>query len=195
MNLSFKKSVNVLNFFAMKEGGIINKAKAIKLIWLSDRLHGRKYGRKIMSDSKYIVMKSGIAASKIIDVIDNNITQEEIDYKNSFIEKVGDLEYKTVNGSDINVFSKSDIEILDIIYSTYGCFNESELFKIMKTFPEWKNNEPLLISNYVVEVNEEDFFLDPQNKEYYNVFDEDFEYLLAAKNLFEEHYFISNLFK
>jgi len=48
VGFNHKKAVQTLAYFAQKEGGVINKMKAFKLIWLSDRLHLRKYGRPIL---------------------------------------------------------------------------------------------------------------------------------------------------
>ena len=60
---SYKKATQALNFFALKKDGKINKMKAIKLIYLADRLHLRKYGRPIVGDI-YWAMKLGPVGSR-----------------------------------------------------------------------------------------------------------------------------------
>jgi uncharacterized phage-associated protein len=50
LGFNYKKAIQTLAYFAQKEGGVINKMKVFKLIWLSDRLHLRKYGRPILND-------------------------------------------------------------------------------------------------------------------------------------------------
>jgi hypothetical protein len=40
----------MLNFFAIREGGRLNRMKAVKLVWLADRLQLRKYYRSITHD-------------------------------------------------------------------------------------------------------------------------------------------------
>ena len=41
-----RKAVQALNFFSLKNGGKIEKMKAIKLLWLSDRVHSTEIRKK-----------------------------------------------------------------------------------------------------------------------------------------------------
>ena len=70
-NFDYRKSTQVLNFFANKQGGQINKMKALKLIFLADRYHIRKYGRLITNDV-YVAMKHGPVPSTTKDISEYN---------------------------------------------------------------------------------------------------------------------------
>jgi len=59
---NYRKAIQTLVFFAEKENGTINKMKAYKLIWLSDRWHLRNYGRSILNDT-YFALKFGAIPS------------------------------------------------------------------------------------------------------------------------------------
>ena len=66
---SCKKGTQALNYFARKKNGKINKMKAIKLIYLADRYHLRKYGRPVVGDD-YWAMKYGPVASSTLNIAD-----------------------------------------------------------------------------------------------------------------------------
>ena len=62
----YKKATQALNFFALKEGGTINKMKALKLIYFADRYNLRKYGRPVRNDD-YWAMGYGAAIRKRLE--------------------------------------------------------------------------------------------------------------------------------
>jgi hypothetical protein len=63
----YKKATQAVNYFAQRSGGIINKMKAIKLIYFADRYHLRKYGRPITND-EYLAMDYGLVSSGVKDI-------------------------------------------------------------------------------------------------------------------------------
>lgn len=63
----YKKATQALNFFALKEGGTINKMKALKLIYFAERYHLRKYGRPVTNDD-YWAMGLGTVPSGSRDI-------------------------------------------------------------------------------------------------------------------------------
>ena len=83
---NYKKAVQALNFFAKEDGGTINKMKSIKLIWLADRLHLRKYGRSITGD-EYFALPNGPVPSATRDVLECNNFMDDIasDYASEYI--------------------------------------------------------------------------------------------------------------
>lgn len=88
LGFNFRKAVQALNFFAVKEGGTIDKMKVIKLIWFSDRAHLRQYGRPILMD-RYLAMKYGPVPSKTKDLsgFDNSFLDEnERNYRDTYIK-------------------------------------------------------------------------------------------------------------
>ena len=101
---NYKKAIQALNYFALKNGGSLNKMKAIKLIWLSDRYHIRKSGRTITGDV-YFALPYGPVASCTRDILENNtLSQEELEYKKSYIEVINKYNYKSVGEFNSKIF-------------------------------------------------------------------------------------------
>ncbi|WP_027001479.1 Panacea domain-containing protein [Hugenholtzia roseola] len=142
----YKKAVQALAFFAQKSGGRLNKMKAIKLIWLADRLHLRKYARTITGDI-YFAMPYGPVASSTRDLLEHNdrlLSQVELEYTCLFLGKFEKYEYSHINSPDLSVFSKTDIECLCLIYDAFGNFDAFTLSELSHQFPEWRAYEALL---------------------------------------------------
>lgn len=58
---AYRKAAQALNYFAIQNGGEIEKLQALKLIYFADRYHLRKYGRPITND-QYWAMNFGPVA-------------------------------------------------------------------------------------------------------------------------------------
>lgn len=140
----YKKAVQALNYFACLKGGSLNKMKGLKLIWLSDRFHLRKYGRTITGDS-YYALKFGPVASKTKDILDNSyyMGAQELEYSNQFLTK-DNYEYASLNPPLLKVFSKTDMEAFDSVLNAFGDLNEFQLSELSHNFPEWKKFEAQL---------------------------------------------------
>ena len=184
---SDKKAIQALNFFASKAGGKINRMKAIKLIWLSDRAHLRKYGRPILSD-KYYAIKLGPIPSKTknFSEAEGLMSDEVKTYRNNNIEPVGQNEFKSLAAPDMNVFSQSDIETMEKIFATFGHYDKYRLSNLSHKFPEWKKYENFLKVNVTgrKRMSFDDFFKDtPESSEY---FTESEELLNLSKEVFED---------
>lgn len=188
---SDKKAIQALNFFATKEGGEINRMKAIKLIWLSDRAHLRKYGRTILSD-KYYALSYGPIPSKAKTLSEANDFNDPsvIPYRDSFIEPKGEHFFISKQIPDLNVFSDSDIKIMEKIYVLFGDRDEFQLSELSHKFPEWKRFEKHFKENgsrRTIQI--EDFFTD--TKESAKYYKESQELLNLSKEVFEEGCFIN----
>jgi uncharacterized phage-associated protein len=193
IEFDYKKAVQTLNFFALKEGGKIDKLKALKLVWLADRYHLRNFGRPIINDT-YFAMEYGPVASSVKDLAsfcylsDSEDNYEKI-YLEEFLKKADEYGIESVKGIDKQVFSKTDIEVLDTIYSEYGKIKPFDLAKISHKFPEWKKFENSLKSGVSREVMDyRDFFSNPEEDGFKNIFNESGEQLIMSKNIFEESY-------
>lgn len=148
LEFSYKKAVQALNYFASKEkDSKIDKLKVIKLIYLADRLHLRKYGRPITND-RYWAMPLGPVGSSVKDIaeISGFLAEDESEYVSSFLSKEGKFDLKSNKGVDASVFSPSDIDALHIIQETYGLFPTNKLIDEVHKFPEWKKFENSLSS-------------------------------------------------
>jgi uncharacterized phage-associated protein len=175
---NYKKAVQALNFFARKSSNFtLNKMKAIKLIWLADRFHLRKYGRPIIGDV-YFALPYGPVPSTTRDIVEENnisLSEEELQYSKDFIENESKYKYKSIKDCDLKVFSKTEVEAFDKIFSTYGGLSQFKLSDISHLFPEWKRFEsrlkqrissryPMSYMDFFSNVNDGfDLFQDPED--------------------------------
>lgn len=167
---NLKKTVQALNFFATKENGRINKLKALKLIWLSDRYHLLSNGRMITNDT-YFALPNGTVPSITRDILEQNeisLNEDELTYSSCYliVDSRDRYLYNSISPVDEQVFSQSDINSLQLIYETYGKLTWNQLSDLSHTFPEWKRFESGLSKKIAsrYEMNIEDFFLLPENQ-------------------------------
>ena len=165
-NCDPEKVTQILNFFAIKSGGSINKLKAIKLAYLADRFHLRKYSRLISNDD-YIAMKLGPVPSKALDIAecDEYLDEETKDYSRQYIKPEGKYDIKSVGSLDEIVFSESDIEALNFAWDNFGHLGKYELAELTHKYPEWKRHEMVFEASAKLRVPMDllDFFDDPSS--------------------------------
>lgn len=161
---NYKKATQALNYLVEANGGVLNKMKAIKFIWLADRLHIRKYGRMITSDV-YFALPFGPVASTTRNILELNevfLTKIEFDYCSEFIENSDKYNFSSRKEPNLKVFSKTDIETLKIVLNQYNNLTEFQLSDLSHSFPEWKRYESSLnaklASRFEIDIN--DFFID-----------------------------------
>ncbi len=191
LKFNYKKAIQALNFFAEKEGGEINYMKALKLIWLSDRKHIRRFARPIVNDD-YYALKNGPIASKVKDFTqDNNsfIEEYESEYRNLFLKTSDKFHFKSISAPVLNVFSKSDIQIMEDVYNEFGKHDQFTLSKISHNYQEWKRYENLINAGVSrVSMDYSDFF--DGNDSFFN---ETKEMLDIARDIYKENCAIANL--
>ena len=167
LTFNYKKAVQALNFFANKDGGCINKMKAIKLIFFADRFHLRKYGRPIVND-EYFAMPYGPVCSGVKDIAEMSIWlgEKEGEYAVKYLRTSGKFEVEAIKGDPdwIKIFSKSDLEALSFSWDNYGKMSEFDLAETAHQYPEWKKHEKKLKTQSRARMNYEDFFEDPTEK-------------------------------
>lgn len=189
LGFNYKKAVQALNFFAISSGGKINKMKALKLIWLSDRLHLRLYGRPILNDT-YFALNYGPVASNTKDLAEDTsfLSEEEKDYRNEFITNIDNYYYASLKSVDKKNFSKSDLDAMALIYNEFGEFDKFALSEESHKYPEWKKFEGLLASKSAsrFEMDYEDFF-SSYTKGENPIFDNDLEFLEESRGVFQEN--------
>jgi uncharacterized phage-associated protein len=145
---SYKKATQALNFLARKkDGNTINKMKAIKLIYLADRLHLRKYGRPVTGDI-YWAMKLGPVGSKTKRAAELDLPENILSYTKKYIKPTDDKKHSliSIKEPDLNVFSKTDIECLEKVYDTFSDRDQFELAELTHKYPEWPKYEKELKS-------------------------------------------------
>lgn len=135
--LEFEKLVQVLVFFATKNGGKVNKLKAIKLLFFADRYHIRKYGRPVVW-STYYAMKNGPVSSEALDVENLHLDSKRAKEVNRFLEKKEKFSFESKENVNEDVFSETDLEALNFAWNVFGHFGEFELANITHAYPEWR---------------------------------------------------------
>jgi uncharacterized phage-associated protein len=139
-----KKGTQAINYFARKKKGQINKMKAVKLIYLADRYHLRKYGRPIVGDT-YWAMKLGPVGSytlNLANLSENNLDKDCFKYARAYLtHPKDDLENQEMVSQkevDMEVFSQTDIEAFERIYQEFGDKDQFELARVITHgYPEW----------------------------------------------------------
>jgi len=165
-NYNYKKAVQALNHYALKQGGSINKMKALKLIYLADRYHLRKYGRLITNDT-YFAMEYGPVPSAVKDIVERSFILGEIEskYSQKYIAQVDKRHFRSKGSVENKVFSQSDIEALDIVWKRYGSYDQFELAKLTHKYPEWKKHKRALDTSPRIQMALEDLFENLENSE------------------------------
>lgn len=193
--LNYKKATQAINFFASKtRGKEINKMKAIKLIWLADRYHLRKYGRPVIGDD-YIAMQNGPVGSLVRDIAQNNDYLEELEkeYRKKYLENVDKLTVRSINDVDGDVLSETDIEALDFALKNFSELSQFDLVELSHKYPEWAKFKDVLEvqkSASRKRMSYLDFFSNPNNVED-DKFRQDEEVTETAKEIFKEDYSIA----
>ena len=182
-----KKAVQALNLFAVRGGGSMNKMKALKLMWLADRFHLRKYGRTIIFDF-YVAMENGPVPSLTRDILQQNAmgaSNEALEYSNKYL-RTTQYDYSSVANTNEGVFSSSDLEALGVVFDTYGGLGKYELRDLTHEFPEWKKWEDGIKNKKFKshEMDYNDFFLSAGDN--HALFTDDAETLGLVQALFSK---------
>jgi uncharacterized phage-associated protein len=177
-----RKSTQVLNYFAIKAGGQINKMKALKLVFFADRYHLRKYGRLITNDN-YVAMQQGPVPSATKDIAEANDYLDDAtkSYSQEFVRPSGNWKLKSVNEVDESILSESDLEALQFAWDTFGHLTQFQLRDVTHSYPEWARLKDILVVGSCVEMNLFDFLKDPPPG-----FDKCFEVNKEDKSLIKE---------
>jgi uncharacterized phage-associated protein len=192
---SYKKATQALNLLARKKDGKINKMKAIKLIFLADRLHLRKYGRPIVGDM-YWAMKLGPVGSLTKNVAElSSISEEALAYAKKYIKPVDEKKqtFASIKQEDLSVFSKTDLECIESVYNKFSDKDQFELAEITHEFPEWiKHKKELDGGKKRVKMDYDDFFVDSLKGD--DLFSQNKSDLEMAKESFSEQKEVSAFF-
>lgn len=118
----------------------ISKIYALKIVYLADRYHLRKYGRTITEDT-YWAMDYGPVASETKRYIESVASGDEappafLSIKN---DSRGHQEIKVVGPVDESYLSETDIEAIDAALAE-ACVHD-DLISFTHLFPEWKKHE------------------------------------------------------
>jgi len=200
MEFNLKKWVQIINYLAELEKEknkkpSIDKLKVLKLVWIADRLHLRKYWNPIVWDT-YFAMKFWPVASgikNICELNDSYLSAKAIKYIAKYLQKFSH-KVRTKNKTDLSQFSESNIEIINEIFNKFWNENSFKLVDFTHNYPEWTKFKEKLESWEIIQANMNylDFFKNTTSQD--NIFDIDDEYLESSKNIFKENYNFSRLF-
>lgn len=198
LEFDYKKATQAINYLIKKEGGAIDKLKLIKLMYLADRYHLRRYGRPMVNDA-YLAMPLGPVGSSVKDIAEfsNFLDESERSYAGTFLA-TGATPNTVVSITDVDksVFSESEVEALNFAYNEFGKLPASKLVDLTHRYPEWNKFKSALQSKETTRepMSYSDFFENPSNGGE-DKFALDSDVLEASKELFEEDYKIAERWK
>jgi uncharacterized phage-associated protein len=181
----FKKSIQLLNFFAISTKGNLNKMKSLKLMWAAERWHLRNYGITIIDDD-FFAMKLGPVPSYTKDMAEgcNFLSEEELEYRKSNIESVDNYSFRSLNKFEDSLFSQSAIKAMEISFKEFSKYSPFDLADITHLYPEWSKFSHLIPSVYSrVDMDYIDFFKDPQVNSF-SIFNQDIDLLNIMRDMF-----------
>ena len=121
-----EKLVQALAFFASRGVKDLDTLKAVKLLYFADREHLLKYGRPIVGDDYYCMKNGPIptnALGQIQDVLSPNPTGDHDPLFDEYFTVSRSTKYPRLVSKkepDLDVFSASDIEVLEAVLKMYG---------------------------------------------------------------------------
>jgi uncharacterized phage-associated protein len=143
-----------------------SKLKLIKMVWLADRLHLRRFGLLLTAD-KYYALKYGPIASRTLDIIDGNATVIEDNVLVHALQYFRKDDARTLflicQPNDYGCLSEADQESLDQAFEKIMPFKPEEISEISHIFPEWSKFSDNFNENssgrYLIDLR--DFFENP----------------------------------
>lgn len=199
MEFNLKKWVQIINFFAKKEQETtwtsIDKLKILKLVWIADRLHLRKYWKLIVWDT-YFAMKMWPVASGIKNICDKKedfLPTNAIIYINEYIQKF-ENSIRSKKDVDISQFSESNLEVLNLVYTTFWNNKWSKLVDVTHKYPEWKKFETKLKMWTISQAQMSYFDFFENTPEQDSIFDISEEHLELTRDIFQENLEFDKLF-
>jgi hypothetical protein len=142
-HFAYKKAVQALNYFALQNGGEIDKLHSLKLVFFADRYHLRKYGRPITND-QYWAMRLGPVPSGVKDLFElDSASSDERHYAERFLVRGGQPHtIRSVAPVDERVLSASDVEALAFAWQSFG--PGFGIVERTHLYPEWQRHEAAL---------------------------------------------------
>ena len=148
----FEKFVQALAYFAWRDVPALDKLKVAKLLYFADKQHLLSYGRPILGDTYFCLDHGPIPSASLNllnEVLLNEVT-EETDPSEGYEFRSEVYRYVDVDRShkhprlikklepDLDVFSDSDVTVLDEVIGTYGSRTGWNLRELTHDEPTWK---------------------------------------------------------
>jgi len=180
MRYDIEKVANTIKFFISKDVKHLGKTKLMKLLFFADKEHLSRYGIPIFYD-KYFKLPHGPVPSLTLNIIDSLNEVENYDlmeYSNILKEHISIKEvhrngfilngFEAKKPFDSEVFSKSELEVLELIAIKYKDITANKISELSHLLPEYQNTPLSEIIDYSkIANNQADYieFLDKENKE------------------------------
>lgn len=154
----------------------------MKLLWLADRLHLMKYGRQTLNVN-YVAMAHGPVPSQVMNLTRN----PNVPYAQDYIVASGHY-VNSQKELDDSCFTKSEINVYETVWRTYGHLGQFQLRDLSHEYPEWKRYQEVEHVNTSIPMNMTDFFEKPASAtakaDLFNEIDE--ETLECSRLLYED---------
>ncbi|MBS3908665.1 MAG: SocA family protein [Actinobacteria bacterium] len=148
-----EKFVNVVAYLAINNVPNLDKLKVSKLMYFVDKLHLQRYGRPVSGDS-YNALPYGPIPSVSLDIMDEavadelsyfGITNTNVELFMNYLEVIDRSEkypkFRAKRQPELDIFSDSDIEILDEVIKTYGQLTGLDLVNLTHKEPAWTKTQ------------------------------------------------------
>lgn len=172
MDYRDRKLVHVLHYLMANCGeAVCDKVHLLKLAWMADRYHLRKYG-SAMTDGFYCAYPHGPVNQHAYDILKQTDSGEQGDYAEFFtsIAPSSDAEktrYRTVGPLDYVCLSDSNLESLDAALAKSAELSREgvDLSEFSHRFKEWQNVSSGIDegSGRFPRISLADFFLPPDD--------------------------------
>lgn len=187
MKTDHKKIAELMLLIANKNNNEIDFMKLLKLIYLSDRLHLRKYGRTISTDVYYALAKGPVASNvydKCKQITGTRISLDENVILSVFEQGTKNFTIRAKKDAEIKMFSKSEMDVINEVFTNYGDKDGIQLSEISHEFHEWKQfSEPLKNQNTSFTIKFDDFF---ESEDRGTIFEASKEKLQAIREIYKE---------
>ncbi|HBM15408.1 MAG TPA: hypothetical protein DD381_03550 [Lentisphaeria bacterium] len=141
MNFNYRKATQLINYFICNSGKhYLSKLELLKLVYLADRYHLRKYGQTITND-EYFAMQYGPVASSVKDILEHNglLSDNERAYSRKYIKPIYHHQIKSLLQVDYDVISETEVEAASKAIELKEKFGN--LVEYTHKFSEWKKHE------------------------------------------------------
>ena len=147
MRFKLEKLVHALVLFSEKGVPDLTKLKAAKLFYFADKEHLLHYGRPILGDI-YFCLPYGPVPSFALNEMGDAIEKSEVDDPDrTLFLKYLDIKkgfwnpypiFRAKQKHDPDVFSQSELEVLDRVTQLYGNHSARQLVELTHSEPTWQ---------------------------------------------------------
>lgn len=192
MKPNYRKIVQMMNFFADKSSEhSISKICVLKLVFLADRFHMRKYGSMISNDT-YWAMSYGPVASCTKNIAEQkfkNIPDASSLYAQKYLSAPERDVVHSLLPPDMDELGSTEVEALEKAFSIF--MRVSDVVDFTHKLPEWKKHKHQLTNIHSrCQMNLLDFFDTPRIDDYSGLTT---EHVRLAKEIFQEESKIDRL--